>query len=78
MLIKDAFTRTLKLYPNKLALVDDQKKCTFKELNERCDRLANTLIHLGIEKGDHVGILLKNCIEIFEIVGAAAPGLIPT
>ena len=72
MLIKDAFTRTLKLYPNKLALVDDQKKCTFKELNERCDRLANTLIHLGIEKGDHVGILLKNCIEIFEIVGAAA------
>jgi long-chain acyl-CoA synthetase len=34
---------------------------TFQELKNRSDRLATALAHLGIVKGDRVGIMLPNC-----------------
>ena len=72
MLFKDVFRRSLKLYPDNLAVVDGNKRCTFRELNDRIDRLANSLLSLGVKKGDRVGVLLRNCGEYFEIIGAGA------
>jgi long-chain acyl-CoA synthetase len=34
---------------------------TYREIKQRADRLAQALRHLGISKGDRVGIMLPNC-----------------
>ena len=48
---------------NKLALVFEDKKFTYGELNDLVNRMANYLLKLGIKKGDRVGIYLPNCWE---------------
>ncbi|MFX0034123.1 MAG: AMP-binding protein [Candidatus Hermodarchaeota archaeon] len=61
-------------YPNKLALKDIKRQLTFKELNERTNKLANGILKSGIKKGDKVAILSNNCIEFMELYVAAAKG----
>ncbi len=72
MLLKDVFRRPAKLYPGKIAVIDGDRKLTFRELDTRINRLANALLSMGISKGDRLGVLLKNCGEYFEIIGAGA------
>ena len=72
MILAEAFLRPVKLYPDKLAVVDGGTRRSFRELDERVNLLANALLSLGIEKGQRVGILLKNCGEYLEIIGAGA------
>lgn len=48
---------------NKLALVFEDKKFTYGELNDLVNQMANYLWKLGIKKGDRVGIYLPNCWE---------------
>jgi len=60
------------LYPDKLGAKDLKRSMSFKEWNERCNRLANGLLSLGLKKGDKVAILAYNCVEWMEIYGACA------
>ena len=71
-MLVEAFHRPVKLHPDKLAVVDGETRMSFRKLDERVNRLANALLSLGIEKGKRVGILLKNCGEYLEIIGAGA------
>jgi hypothetical protein len=49
--------------------------CHYVQLNNRSDRIANTLIAAGIRPGSHVGFLGKNSAAFFEIwVGANKAG----
>jgi len=61
-------------YPNKLALKDRNRQLTFKELNERTNKLANGFLKLGLKKGDKMAILSNNSVEFMEIYAAAAKG----
>jgi len=61
-------------YPNRLALKDKKRQLTFKQLNERTNKLANGILRNGIKKGDKVAILSNNCIEFMELYVAAAKG----
>ncbi|RKY36284.1 MAG: fatty acid--CoA ligase [Candidatus Omnitrophota bacterium] len=60
----------------KPALIFDGRKISYAELRDRTDKLAKGLIKLGIEKGDKIGILLRNCpeyvISLFGIIKAGA------
>ncbi|NVM53805.1 MAG: acyl--CoA ligase [Candidatus Helarchaeota archaeon] len=59
-------------YPKKLALIHGTKQLKYKELDQRTNRLANAFLHeLKLKKGDHVGILLYNCIPYVEIYVAS-------
>lgn len=60
--------------PNKIAVKDKGRQLSFKEWNERSNRLANVLTSLGIGKGDKFAILAYNCIEWMEIYAAASKG----
>lgn len=60
------------LYPDKMGAKDLNRSMTFKEWNERCNRLANGLLSLGLQKGDRVAIIAYNCVEWMEIYGACA------
>jgi 2,3-dihydroxybenzoate-AMP ligase/mycobactin salicyl-AMP ligase len=59
----DIFNKATDLYPQKEALVDDTSRHTYGELREKVDRLAASLIGLGIRQGDFVMIQLPNWNE---------------
>src|SRR5271165_2682212 len=61
--------------PNKAALIDGGRVVTYAQLNDRSNRIANTLIAAGIRPGSHIGFLGKNSAAFFEIwVGANKAG----
>lgn len=53
-------------YPYKLALVCEDRRSTYGELNDRVNRLANALLAMGIQKGEKVAVLNTNCAEMIE------------
>jgi len=61
-----------KKFPDRIALKDHARALTYPQLNQRVDRLANSLLAAGLEKGDKVAVLLENSLEIVEIYLAAA------
>jgi 2,3-dihydroxybenzoate-AMP ligase len=59
----DLLNKATDLYPQKEALVDDRSKYTYGELREKVDRLAVSLMGLGIGQGDFVLLQLPNWNE---------------
>ena len=41
------------------------------DYEKRCDRAAQLFRELGMGRGDHIAILLPNCLDYFVVVGAA-------
>ncbi len=52
--------------PDKLALVDGETRLTFRELEERVNRLAHGLKALGVGPGARVAVMMKNCHQYLE------------
>lgn len=67
MNVRYLIQRAIKEHSSKTALVYRDTRRTFHELSLRVNSLANGLLHLGIKKGDRVGMLIKNCSEFVEI-----------
>jgi acyl-CoA synthetase (AMP-forming)/AMP-acid ligase II len=59
-------------FPNTVALKERGRAFTYLQTNRRVNRLAHSLLSLGLSKGDKVAVLLENCIEIVEVYLAAA------
>ncbi len=57
-----------KWYPNKAAVIDEEKQLTWSELRANANRVANGLIALGVRPGDSVAVLMTNCVEYIEIL----------
>jgi fatty-acyl-CoA synthase len=53
-------------------MVDDHRRLTYAELQDRVSRLAGALAKRGVKKGDRVAGLLYNSIEVMELVFACA------
>lgn len=70
MLLKEIFNRGPRVFPNHEAIIDGNRRFTYREWGERQNRLANALIGLGLKKGDVAGVLLKNCAEFMDAIGA--------
>lgn len=49
--------------PEKTALIDDLEKITYKELNEKANRLARYLQNNGIKPGGKVGVCLPQSVD---------------
>lgn len=64
--------RSAQWWPDKIALIEGEKKITYGELDERISRLANGLARLGVKKGDRVAVLHWNSIRFVEAVCAVA------
>jgi len=61
-----------KKFPHTVALKDRERSLTYPELNRRVNKLAHSLLGLGLVKGDKVAVLLENSIEIVEAYLATA------
>ena len=51
-------------FPSKECLVCDDERYTYAELNERINRLADSLMRMGLGKGDNAAIMLHNCNQV--------------
>jgi len=56
-----------RIQPEKIALISEDVPYTYVDLNRRVNRLSNFLLDMGIEKGDRVAVLLRNCRQYIEI-----------
>lgn len=58
--------RAIKYYPEKLAVIDEDKKFTYKEFGKRTDQLSIALHNAGVKKNDHVAVVLPNTHYMLE------------
>ena len=76
MLVRDLLERTARLVPDKVALVFENQRLTYRQLDGMANRLANALVANGVRRGDRVGVFLGNSVEavvsIFAILKANA------
>jgi acyl-CoA synthetase (AMP-forming)/AMP-acid ligase II len=69
MLIADLLAQNARLYPEEIALIERhpsknvRKTITWREFDERANRVANALIERGIKKNDKVIHLMMNSID---------------
>jgi acyl-CoA synthetase (AMP-forming)/AMP-acid ligase II len=66
------FSRHARYRPGHLAVVCGDRRLTHFEFNQEINRLSNSLLALGIRKGDKIATLLPNCLELLEVYWAAA------
>jgi fatty-acyl-CoA synthase len=73
----DLLSRGVHLWPDHDAVVFPDTRRTYRELWAGAEHVARGLIALGVRSGDHVGVLMANCIEFIEaFFGAAAVGAV--
>ena len=80
MNISMLLTKTARKVPDKLALVHNATRLTYKKFNARCNRLANALLNMGLKQGNNVAVLQYNYPETFESIFAcfkAGIGVVP-
>lgn len=58
--------------PNRPAIVFEDNSYTFSQLKDRVNRLAESMVGLGVKKGDRVAVLQVNCNGCVEVYFAAA------
>ena len=58
--------RSALVFPDRTAVVHAERRYTYRELEERVDRLASALRAAGLEKGDRVAFLAPNVPALLE------------
>jgi len=61
--LSSVLSETAARFPDRHAIRYQGETITYKELDDRVDRLARGLIELGVEKGDKVGLWMPNLPE---------------
>ncbi len=61
-----------RMHPNRLAVIYQDQRLTWRDVNARINRLANAWLALGVRQGDKVATLLPNCLELLETYWAVA------
>ncbi len=73
----DPLRRALQVAPDKIGLIDGERRFSFSELHDRCARLAGGLHALGLSQGDRVAILAANSHVYMETyLAVPASGLV--
>lgn len=76
MQVEEFLERSVRRFPDKTALVCGDRRPTYREIEEQCNRLAHALIGEGVQRGDRVVVYLENSVEavlsIFAILKAGA------
>jgi len=65
MTVWDALTRTAERLPDKVAVIEGERRLTFRELRSQAETLSTGLATLGLAKGSMVAVYMPNCIELY-------------
>ena len=75
MTLGDLLLGAAERFPDSDALIFPDRRTTYGELADRACERAQSLMGLGVQPGDHVGILMLNCPEFIELLfGIALAG----
>lgn len=58
----DLIRRTIAAHPEREAFAHREQRLTYREFDERLDRIAGNLARYGVAKGDRVGVLADNSL----------------
>jgi acyl-CoA synthetase (AMP-forming)/AMP-acid ligase II len=73
----DLLARNARDYPDKIGLIFENKRFTWNELDTRAKAFANSLLEMGLERGDRVAIYAKNSNQWVEaLFGLAQVGVV--
>ena len=68
MVVGDILRKNVRLFPEKMALVFGENRFTWRELYERVNHFSNSLLGLGLTKGERVVFLSKNSHYFFGLI----------
>ena len=76
--LADLFEVVVDACPDRLALVAGDTRLTYRQLDERANRVAHAFLAAGHKTGDHVGVYSRNRAEWLEaMIGAFKARLVP-
>ena len=64
--------RAAKSFAQKTAIIDQEKRLTFADFNNRVNQLAHGMLALGLKKGDRAAMLSLNCHQLLETFYSSA------
>jgi len=67
MTLGEAFARSARKYPGKIACMDDETQLTYRQMNSRVNRWVHASEALGLSRGQHVATLANNCLPLMEV-----------
>lgn len=80
MLVSDFLEQSAAKFPDKIALICDKKRLSFRQIEDFANRLANALLDNGLEKQGRVAIFLEPSVEavvsIFAVLKAGGVFLV--
>ena len=62
-LIHHFLEESTELFPGKTALIHEEVRATYAQINAKANRLAYWLTDIGVSKGDRIVMVLENCLE---------------
>jgi long-chain acyl-CoA synthetase len=63
MNLAENLERSAHYFPERLSIIQDNRKIAYSEFNEESNRLATALIGLGVKQGEHVALCAPNSYE---------------
>ena len=71
MITSDIPRRNARRYPDKTAVIFEDTRYTFKELNDRVNSMANALVDMGLKKGDKIILIADSCNQYLDMLWVA-------
>ena len=65
--VTELFEKQVKLHPEKCAVVSGKESFTYAQLNERANRIANSLVEKGVRREIIVGVVLERCCDFYAV-----------
>ena len=65
--ISDHFRKTALKYPDKVAIVFEDRQLTFRDVDNLSNRIANVLRNSGLHRGNTAAIFMDNCLEYLPV-----------
>ena len=63
MQVEEFLEASAERFPEKVALIVDGRKLTYRDLDRQANALSHALLKLGVRRGDRVAIALDNSVE---------------
>ena len=61
------FEEQVRLHPDKCAVASGKESFTYAQLNERANKIANSLIEKGVGREKIVGVVLERCCDFYAV-----------
>jgi long-chain acyl-CoA synthetase len=71
ILVRDFLENSADRLPDKVAIICEQKRLTYSEIDGMANCLANAMLDRGVQRGDRVAIYLNNSVEAVVSIFAA-------